>query len=64
MLTLGILLIIGLIVAGIHFLIIVRALLLVIGLALAVLGAMGRAVADGATITERRSLRCERFAPG
>jgi hypothetical protein len=45
LITLGIiLLIIGLLVASIHFLIIIGATLLVIGLVLALLGAMGRAV--------------------
>lgn len=46
MITLGvILLIIGIIVKGIHFLIVIGIILLVIGLILAALGAMGRAVA-------------------
>jgi hypothetical protein len=45
MIILGIiLLIIGLVVASIHFLIVVGIVLLVIGLGLALLGALGRAV--------------------
>jgi membrane-bound ClpP family serine protease len=65
MITLGvILLIIGLLVASIHFLIIIGAIMLVIGSISLSWGRWEGRSADAATTTERWSLRRERSAQG